>query len=84
MNTGAGHEAIRAALEGAANVISDTSDTSDTSASDGAFYLTVEGPVSPEVIAGIAKRLVAGGVPIHALYPEKRDLESVFREASED
>ena len=40
--------------------------------------------MSPEVIAGIAKRLVGGGVSIHALYPEKRDLESVFREASEE
>ncbi len=33
--------------------------------------------------ATVAERLVNGGVVVNALYPEKRDLESVFREVSE-
>ena len=33
-------------------------------------------------IAELAKRLVAGGVAVHSLAPEKRDLETVFREVN--
>ena len=33
-------------------------------------------------IAELAKRLVAAGVPVHSLVPEKRDLETLFREVN--
>ncbi len=76
LNTSAGQQEIRAALDGAANVVS--------SDYDRACYLTTDADiVTDELIADVAKRLVDGGVPIHALYPEKRDLEVVFREVSE-
>ena len=34
--------------------------------------------------AEVAKRLVAGNVAVHALHPAVRDLEAIFREASEE
>lgn len=47
------------------------------------FAIEVDGSADRERIAELARRLVAGGVAIHALTAEKRDLETVFREVSE-
>ena len=41
-----------------------------------------EGGGDPDRTAELAKRLVAGGVAIHGLAAEKRDLESIFREVN--
>ena len=46
------------------------------------FALQFNGVADAERTAQLAKRLVAGGVAIHGLAAEKRDLETVFREVS--
>lgn len=47
------------------------------------FAIECDGAADRERIADLARRLVAGGVAIHGLAAEKRDLETVFREVSE-
>ena len=54
-----------------------------TVAGSGAGYTVEFDAAADETrIAELAKRLVAGGVPVHSLAPEKRDLETVFREVN--
>ena len=51
---------------------------------DDGFAVRFEGVADAERTAELAERLVAGGVAIHGLAAEKRDLETVFREVSTD
>lgn len=44
--------------------------------------LVFDGAPDANRVAELAKRLVDGGVPVHSLAPEKRDLETVFREVT--
>ena len=44
--------------------------------------LAFDGAPDARRVAELAKRLVDGGVPVHSLAPEKRDLETVFREVT--
>ena len=51
---------------------------------DDGFAVRFDGVADAERTAELAERLVAGGVAIHGLAAEKRDLETVFREVSTD
>ena len=51
---------------------------------DDGFAVRFEGVADAGRTAELAERLVAGGVAIHGLAAEKRDLETVFREVSTD
>ena len=54
-----------------------------TVAGSGAGYaVEFAGAVDETRIAELAKRLVEGGIAVHSLAPEKRDLETVFREVN--
>ena len=54
-----------------------------TVAGSGAGYaVEFEGAADETRIAELAKRLVEGGIAVHSLAPEKRDLETVFREVN--
>ena len=64
------------AVEGA------VADFASVSPLNGGFALQFEGVADAESTAELAKRLVAGGIAIHGLAAEKRDLETVFREVS--
>ena len=44
--------------------------------------LVFDGAPDANRVAELAKRLVDGGVPVYSLAPEKRDLETVFREVT--
>ena len=46
------------------------------------FVLAFDGALDASRVAELAKRLVDGGVAVHGLAPEKRDLETVFREVT--
>ena len=63
---------IRSAIDGLATV----------SASGAGFAVTFDGAPDESRIAALAERLVGGGVAVHGLAPEKRDLETVFREVT--
>ena len=49
---------------------------------DGGWFLGFDRPLDDELSAEIATRLVRTGLALHALQPEKRDLETVFRRVS--
>ncbi len=49
----------------------------------GGFVLEFPNPVDDAQTAELARRLVAGGVAIHSLAANKRDLETVFREVGD-
>ena len=51
-------------------------------ASDDGFAVTFDGAPNESHVAELAERLVAGGVAVHSLAPEKRDLETVFRDVT--
>ena len=52
--------------------------------SDGEGYaVDFDDPPDAEHTAALAERLVAGGIAIHGLAAEKRDLETVFRQVNE-
>ena len=48
-------------------------------AADDGWFLTFDRPLDDDLAAKTATRLVAAEVAFHALQPEKRDLETVFR-----
>ena len=52
------------------------------SASGDGFAVTFDGSPDESDVAALAERLVGGGVAVHSLAPEKRDLETVFREVT--
>ena len=52
------------------------------SASGDGFAVTFDGAPDESRVAALAERLVGGGVAVHSLAPEKRDLETVFREVT--
>ena len=51
-------------------------------AADGGWFLSFDRPLDDRLAAEIAPRLVRNGIAFHALQPEKRDLETVFRSVS--
>ena len=59
------------------------SDRAEAAAENDRFVLTTTGAGGDAQIADLAHALVNGGVPIHSLAPERRDLEALFREVSE-
>lgn len=63
---------VEAAVEGFATV----------AASGAGYAVEFDGAADKTRIAELAKRLVEGGVAVHSLAPEKRDLETVFREVN--
>ena len=63
---------VEAAVEGFATV----------AASGAGYAVEFDGAADETRIAELAKRLVEGGVAVHSLAPEKRDLETVFREVN--
>ena len=65
-------ESIQAAIDGFATA---------TASGDG-FAVTFDGAPDETHVAALAERLVGGGVAVHSLAPEKRDLETVFREVT--
>ena len=65
-------ERIQAAIDGFATA---------SSSGDG-FAVTFEGAPDETHVAALAERLVGGGVAVHSLAPEKRDLETVFRDVT--
>ena len=65
-------ERIQSAIDGFATA----------SASGDGFAVTFDGSPDESHVAALAERLVAGGVAVHSLAPEKRDLETVFREVT--
>jgi len=65
-------ERIQSAIDGFATA----------SASGDGFAVTFDGLPDESHVAALAERLVAGGVAVHSLAPEKRDLETVFREVT--
>lgn len=66
-------------------VVDAIADIGGVSADSTGLLVTQSGSDQPidDFAATVAERLVNGGVVVNALYPEKRDLESVFREVSE-
>ena len=54
----------------------------DVTAADGGWFLDLDRPLANALAAEIAARLVRAGLAFHALQPEKRDLETVFRRVS--
>ena len=54
----------------------------DIEAADGGWFLSSGGPLDDQQSAEVATRLVSAGIAFHALQPEKRDLETVFRRVS--
>lgn len=74
LGTAASREAVQAAVGDLARVEGDDADQ--------AAFLSFEAPLDEAASADVAKRLVEGGIAFHALHPEQRDLESVFREVS--
>ena len=79
-------ESARVSLATDADLAAVTAAAGDLAAAragSGGFTFEFHDGVSPESTAELARRLVAGGVPIHGLVAEKRDLETVFREVNE-
>lgn len=75
IGTHASREAVQAAVGDRAQVVGGTYDR--------AAFLSFDEPLTEATSADVARRLVEGGVAFHALHPEQRDLESVFRAVSE-
>lgn len=79
-------ESARVSLATDADLAAVTAAAGDLAAAragSGGFTFEFHDGVGPESTAELARRLVAGGVPIHGLVAEKRDLETVFREVNE-
>ena len=73
--TDAALDAVRSAVAGLATVAE--------LADDFAIVFDADGePPDATQVAELAKRLVDGGIPVHSLAPERRDLEAVFREVT--
>ena len=72
LTTDAPLDDVRSAVDGFATV----------SANDDGYAVAFDGPLDEDRVAELAKRLVGGGVSVHSLAPEKRDLEAVFREVT--
>ena len=47
------------------------------------YAIDFDDPPAPQHTAELANRLVAGGIAVHGLAAEKRDLETVFRQVTE-
>ena len=77
--TDAAQDAVAAAVGGFATVTADAS----PDAKRFAFEFPNGNGTTADGVAELARRLVAGGVSIHGLAAEKRDLETVFREVTE-
>ena len=75
IGTHASHDAVQAAVGDRAHVVGGTYDR--------AAFLSFDEPLTDATAAEVARLLVEGGVAFHALHPEQRDLESVFRAVSE-
>ncbi len=75
IGTHASRDSVQAAVGDRAHVVGGTYDR--------AAFLSFDEPLTEATSADVAKRLVEGGVAFHALHPEQRDLESVFRAVSE-
>ena len=73
LETNAGLDAVKAALNGSARVARRA----------GGFAIDFDDGLDDARIAHLAKRLVAAGIAIHGLTAEKRDLETVFRDVSD-
>ena len=71
--TDAGQDAVKAAVGDFAEV---------SPREGGGFAFDFGNSADSRHTAELARRLVAGGVPIHGLTAEKRDLETVFREVN--
>ena len=54
----------------------------EITATDGGWFLSFDRPLDDRLAAEIATRLVRTGIEFHVLQPEKRDLETVFRNVS--
>lgn len=67
--------AVRNALGGGATV---------SEGRDGRFFIGFPSALSDDLCADVARKLVAADIAVHRLQPEQRDLEAVFREASEE
>ena len=65
-------ERIQSAIDGFATA----------AASGDGFAVTFDGAPDESHVAALAERLVGGGIAVHGLAPEKRDLETVFREVT--
>lgn len=72
LETDASLEKVQSAVDGFATA----------SASGAGFAVTFDGAPDGSHVAALAERLVGGGVAVHSLAPEKRDLETVFREVT--
>ena len=72
LTTDAPLEKVQSAIDGFATA----------SASGDGFAVTFDGAPDESRVAALAERLVGGGVAVHSLAPEKRDLETVFREVT--
>ena len=75
IGTHASRDAVQAAVGDRAQVVGGTYDR--------AAFLSFDEPLTEATSADVARSLVEGGVAFHALHPEQRDLESVFRAVSE-
>ena len=51
-------------------------------AADGGWFLSFDRPLDDQLASEIATGLVRNGIAFHAMQPEKRDLETVFRRVS--
>ena len=54
----------------------------DIEAADGGWFLSSDRPLDDQQSADVATRLVRAGIGFHAMQPEQRDLETVFRRVS--
>ena len=75
------HLGTHASLEAVQAAVGDVARVAGGDGGQGAL-LSFAAPVDETLSADVAKRLVEGGIAFHALHPEQRDLESVFREVS--
>ena len=75
----AGAERMSTLLDGVPGV----GEATEHPGADGLRHLIMMSDGDERVAAEVARVLVAGGVNVFSLAPEQRDLESVFRDASE-
>ena len=74
--------ATDAAQEAVAAAVGDLATVTANGGANYAFEFPSDTDATANGIAELARRLVAGGVAIHGLAAEKRDLEAVFREVN--
>lgn len=77
--TDANRERVNAVLDGVAGV----GEATEQAGADDLHHLVMKIEGDQQVAAEVARALVGGGVNVFSLAPEQRDLETVFREASE-